>query len=289
MDHSNCLEIVEKWVEAKKNFSPFNHFAIRHPFVYEAWLGTSHGQFQAYWTKISDVSQSRSQAVELMNPSCMSQVTGGAELIQMVQYNSIGDVLAWHGDVHTILSSSGKCSQWSCECPHIFWGCSHWWRVCAHYYLGCPHMMCRCHLNIGLAIAFENWRWCRRVQWWSVNEHVRFVWDVPLHQSLHQDLWPLHHVCGPNSSTQTPWQAASNRDTRGMVGYNQGACRKKLSYTMLFFAFKASESLPPPAYFRNHYQIKQDPNHPSTLHFTPAIMKSVSNCLLSFVESHPLV
>jgi len=57
---------------------------------------------------------------------------------------------------------------------------------------------------------------------------------------------------------------------------------------MLFFAFKASESLPPPAYFGNDYQIKQDPNHPSMLHFTPAIMKSASNCLLSFVESHPV-
>ena len=35
--------------------------------------------------KISDVSQSWSQAV-VMNLSCMSQVTEGAELIQMVQY-----------------------------------------------------------------------------------------------------------------------------------------------------------------------------------------------------------
>ena len=73
-------------MEAKKIFSPLNCSAIRRPFVYEAWLGTSPGQFQAYWTKISDVSRSRSQAVELTNPSCMSRVTGGAELIQMVQY-----------------------------------------------------------------------------------------------------------------------------------------------------------------------------------------------------------
>jgi len=49
-----------------------------HLFVYEAWLGTSHSQFQAYWTKISDVSQSRSQAVELICPE-------GAELILIVQ------------------------------------------------------------------------------------------------------------------------------------------------------------------------------------------------------------
>ena len=55
------------------------------PSVYEAWLGTSHSQFQAYWMKISDVSQSWSQAV-VMNLSCMSQVTEGAKLIQMVQY-----------------------------------------------------------------------------------------------------------------------------------------------------------------------------------------------------------
>jgi hypothetical protein len=32
------------------------------------------------------VSRSRSRAVELTNPSGMSQVTEGAELIQMVQY-----------------------------------------------------------------------------------------------------------------------------------------------------------------------------------------------------------
>jgi hypothetical protein len=31
-------------VEAKKNFSPFNCSAIRHLFIYEAWLGTSHSQ-----------------------------------------------------------------------------------------------------------------------------------------------------------------------------------------------------------------------------------------------------
>jgi len=53
-------------------------------FTKHGWVLTSHNQFQAYWMKISDVSWSWSQAVELTNPSCMSQVTEGAELIQMV-------------------------------------------------------------------------------------------------------------------------------------------------------------------------------------------------------------
>jgi hypothetical protein len=39
-----------------------------------------------WMTKILDMSRSRRQSVELTNPSYMSRVTGGAELIQMVQY-----------------------------------------------------------------------------------------------------------------------------------------------------------------------------------------------------------
>jgi hypothetical protein len=64
---------------------------------------------------------------------------------------------------------------------------------------------------------------------------------------------------------------------RRLLVSQQGVRKKKLRYMMLFFAFKASESppLPPPAYFGNHYQIKQDPNYPSMLHFTPATVKSV--------------
>jgi hypothetical protein len=57
-----------------RKFSPHLTALPWHLFVYEAWLGTSHSQFQAYWTKISDVSRSRSQAVELIRPE-------GAELI----------------------------------------------------------------------------------------------------------------------------------------------------------------------------------------------------------------
>ena len=69
------LKIVEKWVEDKKIVSPLNCSAVWHLFVYETWLGTSHSQLQAYWMKISDVSWSQSQAVKLMNLSCIGTVT----------------------------------------------------------------------------------------------------------------------------------------------------------------------------------------------------------------------
>jgi len=109
--------------------------------------------------------------------------------------------------------------------------------------------------NFGLLLKFLGFRlsWGTQFMFWG------FQWCLGL-------CWKLHQVFP-----------------------SQGVHRKKLRYTMLFFVFKASESLPPPAYFGNDYQIKQDPIYPPMLHFTPAIMKSASNCLLSFVQSHPLV